>query len=228
VKVIVFDLDDTLLPWQGPIREAVGRAAAGSSPPVAPAALGEAIFRTWFEQAADAWTGRATSAAIEEKAAAAIAAGCGLDTAAAGRLYDVYIRHLSDLIAPYEDTRILSRLKRRYRLGVATNGTGDAQRRKLRKIGPADLFDFVVVSAEVGVAKPDRAFYEVVLRAAGVPAADIVVVGDHVARDLLPAAALGMRAIWLRRDPQAHPDAPWTGPAISSLEELPALLEAAG
>lgn len=128
MKVIAFDLDDTLVRWQGPVREAEG-----------------------------------------------------------ARLYDRYIEHLTELIEPSEDTAALCSLRDRFRLGVATNGIGETQRAKLRRADLADLFDFVVVSAEVGVAKPDPAFYEVVCEAAGAAARDIVFVGDSVARDLRPA-----------------------------------------
>lgn len=54
---------------------------------------------------------------------------------------------------------MLERLKKRYRLGLVTNGTSATQRRKLQKLGVESLFDAVTISEEVGFKKPDpRAF----------------------------------------------------------------------
>jgi len=144
------------------------------------------------------------------------------------RLYALYIRNLTGLIAPFEDTPALRPLRSGYRLGVATNGIGETQRGKLRTAGLADLFDFVVVSADVGVAKPDPAFYEIVREAAGEAARDIVVVGNNVTRDLLPAVAAGMRAVWVQRADDASPEASFDGPTVTSLYDLEAALQRLG
>ena len=151
-----------------------------------------------------------------------------MSEAEGARLYALYIRNLTGLIAPFEDTPALRPLRSGYRLGVATNGIGETQRGKLRTAGLADLFDFVVVSADVGVAKPDPAFYEIVREAAGEAARDIVVVGNNVTRDLLPAVAAGMRAIWVQRADDASPEASWDGPAVTSLYDLEAVLQRLG
>ena len=150
-----------------------------------------------------------------------------MSEAEGARLYALYIRNLTGLIAPFEDTPALRPLRSGYRLGVATNGIGETQRGKLRTAGLADLFDFVV-SADVGVAKPDPAFYEIVREAAGEAARDIVVVGNNVTRDLLPAVAAGMRAVWVQRADDASPEASWGGPAVTSLYDLEAMLQRLG
>ena len=63
----------------------------------------------------------------------------------------------------------------------------------------------VVVSAAVGWRKPARTFFAEVERAAGVPAADILFVGDDLDNDYHGATAAGLRAVLL--DPNArHPD----------------------
>ena len=58
------------------------------------------------------------------------------------------------------------------------------------------------MSDGLGVAKPDRAFYDRVLELMGSPdAASVAYVGDRVDNDVLPAADAGMRSIWIRRGP---------------------------
>ena len=63
------------------------------------------------------------------------------------------------------------------------------------------------MSDEMGVAKPSPAFFARALELmGGAPAADVAYVGDRIDNDVLPAAAAGMRAVWIRRGPWGdHP-----------------------
>ena len=84
--------------------------------------------------------------------------------------------------------------------------------------------DVMAMSEEMGVHKPDRAFFEEALRLMGSPAPESVVyVGDRLDNDVHPAAAAGMRPIWLRRGPWAviTTDVPPAGTlVVNSLAEL--------
>jgi len=53
------------------------------------------------------------------------------------------------------------------------------QREKLRRAGIADLFSFVVCSAELGVRKPQREFFNEVVRQAGIAPAQILTIGNN-------------------------------------------------
>ena len=57
------------------------------------------------------------------------------------------------------------------RLGLITNNEPVHQRGKLAQVGLSDGFDVVVISGEVGVAKPDPAIFEYACSALGVAAA---------------------------------------------------------
>jgi FMN phosphatase YigB (HAD superfamily) len=58
------------------------------------------------------------------------------------------------------------------------------------------------MSDELGIHKPDPAFYARALELMGRPeASDVAYVGDRIDNDVLPSAAAGMRAVWLRRGP---------------------------
>ncbi len=225
MKVIAFDLDDTLVRWQGAVREAVARTLAAERRGLDDTAFAAAVEQTWQREGAALWTGRIGVAEMARAAAAALGALLRIGPEEARRLYDAYIAHVATLIVPYEDTRVLPALRARFRLGVASNGAGEVQRAKLARTGLATLFDFVVISAEVGVAKPDAAFYEIVRRTAGEAAADIAVVGDNVERDLRPAVSAGMPAVWLCRPDAGPSPALWEGPTITSLYDLGGVLE---
>ncbi|MDQ3448393.1 MAG: HAD-IIIA family hydrolase [Chloroflexota bacterium] len=71
---------------------------------------------------------------------------------------------------------------------------------ELRALGvPAEV---VAMSDELGVWKPDPAFFQAALRLMGDPdPAEVIYVGDRIDNDVLPAAAAGLRAVWIRRGP---------------------------
>jgi putative hydrolase of the HAD superfamily len=69
----------------------------------------------------------------------------------------------------------------------------------LDRTGLAPLLDGVVISAEVGAAKPDPAIFERALAVAGVPAQEAVHVGDTADVDMAGALAAGVRGIQLDR-----------------------------
>src|SRR5215216_4285148 len=112
-------------------------------------------------------------------------------------------------------------------IGIVTNGPAEVQRAKLELLGIDRLVDFVLVSEEFGVAKPDPAIFREALRLAGVRPQEAVFVGDSVEFDMAGAQAASIPTVWLNRQQQA-----WTnsGPPptreIRSLAELPQLLGA--
>jgi len=71
---------------------------------------------------------------------------------------------------------------------------------ELRAIGVTA--DIMAMSDELGVWKPDATFFHRALELMGSPdPADVAYVGDRIDNDVLPSAAAGMRAVWLRRGP---------------------------
>ena len=84
--------------------------------------------------------------------------------------------------------------------------------------------DFVGSSERWGVEKPARDFFAHVVEEAGVPAGEILYVGDRVDNDVVPALAAGLRAVRIRRGAHAHVDSPPGTVTIGSLAELPEAL----
>ncbi|MBV8083985.1 MAG: HAD family hydrolase [Chloroflexi bacterium] len=82
--------------------------------------------------------------------------------------------------------------------GVVSNGS-DNQLRKLERLGLAERARCVLVSELVGLRKPDPAIFLAAADQLGVPAADVLFVGDNPENDVSGAAAVGMRTAWLRR-----------------------------
>jgi HAD superfamily hydrolase (TIGR01549 family) len=86
--------------------------------------------------------------------------------------------------------------------------------------------DLISSSGELGVAKPDPAFYEAVAARAGAATSECVHVGDRVDNDVVGARAAGMTPVHVVRGPWGflHRDDPAVDHQVRSLAELPALL----
>jgi FMN phosphatase YigB (HAD superfamily) len=110
-----------------------------------------------------------------------------------------------------------------YRVGVVGNQPARAEA-VLRGLGlPLDL----VASSEAwAVEKPDPRFFAKIAETLDLPPAEIAYVGDRLDNDIRPAAAAGMRAIFIRRGPWAWIQQPSGEPpeaalTVESLAELP-------
>lgn len=89
--------------------------------------------------------------------------------------------------------------------------------------------DVIATSVTYGVAKPDPAFFHRIVADCGVPADQIVYVGDRLDNDILPAQSIGMQAVFIRRGPWGFIQASWPEARqvrhqIDTLTDLPALL----
>lgn len=109
-----------------------------------------------------------------------------------------------------------------YRLAVIANQPA-VRDEQLRGMGVDP--DVMAMSEAIGVAKPDPAFFARCLELMGDPApSDVAYVGDRVDNDVLPAAAAGMRAVWIRRGPwgiiQPPPPVGVAALVVESLAEL--------
>jgi HAD superfamily hydrolase (TIGR01549 family) len=116
-----------------------------------------------------------------------------------------------------------------YRLAII----GNQPARRTADLQALDLpVEVIAMSDEMGVAKPDPAYFVRVLELLGEPGAGMVAhVGDRVDNDVLPAAAAGLHSIWIRRGPwgkiQELPPDIVPALVIDSLVELPDGLEQA-
>ena len=111
---------------------------------------------------------------------------------------------------------MLRRLRKRYRLGVVTNGIDRVQRSRLAASGLAPLFETVVTSQSCGFAKPDPRILHVALEAMGVAPRHALYVGDDPADGRRRRAGRG-RPLRLdgprASDPRATPGAARGEPA---------------
>jgi HAD superfamily hydrolase (TIGR01549 family) len=83
-------------------------------------------------------------------------------------------------------------------MGMVTNGFPDMQRAKLRSCRLDRYFSAVIISDEIGFGKPHPGIFQAAIEAMGVPAGDMVYIGDNWQADIEGAAASGLgAAIWI-------------------------------
>ena len=102
-------------------------------------------------------------------------------------------RFLEDCRAHFRRNKpVLERLAKRFKLGIVSNFYGNLDG-ILASEGLRDLFGVVADSAVLGATKPDAAIFKHALDALGSTAADSLMVGDSIPRDMRGAESLGMR-----------------------------------
>ncbi len=94
---------------------------------------------------------------------------------------------------------LLNKLRGKYRLGLVTNGLKEVQRPRLANTGLGEYFEFVVISDEIGVAKPHAGFWDHAYdQMEGVEKNKVLVIGDNPNADVKGALDYGFHACWLR------------------------------
>lgn len=97
-----------------------------------------------------------------------------------------------------EITETLRKLKDIVPLGVFTNARMYKLEDMLRHLEiPADFFAHKLSAIDVGKPKPDLAGFRRMIEMSGVPAGEILYVGDKVNKDILPAKQVGMQTCLL-------------------------------
>jgi len=174
-------------------------------------AIWHAYSRLLEEVQPDVLSGRMTVQEARVQRFRQLARICGREispeTAAEfSRSYRVHYQELRRTVPGVR--RILERLHGRAVVGIVTNNEVAEQEEKLDHFALRPLVDFMVVSAGVGVAKPDPQIFRIALAKAGTRPEETVMVGDSWRSDITGARNTGIRPVWFNRFHLARPD-PW-------------------
>ncbi|RIV19207.1 HAD family hydrolase [Alicyclobacillaceae bacterium I2511] len=138
--------------------------------------------------------------------------------AEADHFQDVYLEGFQETLFPYPGTLAMVKvLAQQYRLAIVTNGAPDLQEAKLQAAGLSPYFprESLIVSEQVGEAKPHPSVYAAACAAMGVQAGQAVMVGDNLRADVEGAKAFGLDAIWY------VPDAGMAATAHATVGRMP-------
>ena len=231
---ILFDLDQTLLDGSAFQSSIVGtcEALARLVPRLSAAELlranTEVWQRYWVEIERDWLLGNVSGAAVKKEAwRRTLQRVAAVDENRLCRALDIHTelewnshRLFDDALGVVQGLRSAG-----LPVGLVTNGASDTQRDKLSAVHLENAFDVVVVSAEIGAAKPEPLPFELAMARLSISGPRVWHIGDSLESDVAGARAAGITAVWLNRSGrrrlhrEPQPDA-----EIRSLLELPDLI----
>ena len=147
------------------------------------------------------------------------AVGSEADPVAWDREYLDFLGDCGDLLPGALE--VLRRIKPRCVIGLATNGLKQVQRKRLKGNPIAAYLDGVFISQELGVGKPNPAYFRQVLSELHAEAATTIMVGDDLLSDIQGAAKAGLDSIWYAPKGGSSPLPTYQ---VSRLEDIPAIV----
>lgn len=116
---------------------------------------------------------------------------------------------------------LMNQLHGRVKMGIITNGFTALQQARLERTGFLGVFDLLVISEQVGYAKPHPAIFDYALTRMGNPARErVLMVGDNPDSDILGGINAGLATCWLNAEGRAQPEGINPTWQVTSLKEL--------
>lgn len=223
IKLLTFDLDDTLWPCKPTIMAAEQKLyewMQQNMPQITQRHSSEAIFhkrRDFMQQRPDLLHDM-SKLRVESLKALSDEIGLGYDWI--DEAFEVFFlaRQQVELYSDVEP--VLDILSSEYTLVAVSNGNAD-----IGLTGVDRWFDFCVSAAEVGHQKPHPLVFETAMSRAGAGREETVHIGDDEHRDIFGACEAGVRTVWINRS-----NRDWNHTEcradhhIRSLDELPEIL----
>jgi 2-haloacid dehalogenase len=224
-RAIFFDADDTLFDYPKAERAAVRACLRAFDIPVRL----PAFIDSYRRHNKDMWQaferGETDQATLRVERFRRVAAEFGIEGLDVERLGRFYLEALAGQPHLYPGALAAIRaLAKSYPLALITNGIALVQNRRFGTSPITKYFKAVVISEEVGVAKPDPRIFAPALAAVGVAASDVLYVGDSVTSDMAAARNAGMDFCWLNPDGKPVPAGHRARYVISHVKELPTIL----
>ena len=121
---------------------------------------------------------------------------------------------------------VLQALHRNCRFAIVTNGLQGVQHSRLSLSTIREFIDEIIISEEVGAAKPQTAFFEIASERTGHPAkSDVLIIGDSLTSDIRGGVDYGIDTCWYNPASTTRPDALPITYEIKHLTELLEIIE---
>ena len=151
----------------------------------------------------------------------------GIDISVVEEFNSLYQLRLGDTIIYHDDSlEIIKSLQGRVRQYIVSNGTVEAQSKKLRLSGLGELVDGIFLSEHIGVEKPNIEFFDKVLEE--IKPADrssILIVGDSLTSDIQGGNNAGIVTCWYNPLGDKAPDKYRIDYEISDLHQIYEIIE---
>ena len=230
IKVILIDIDNTLLSFTGYVKETMreGFSYFGLKP------YTEDMFPVFERINNSLWRQLEQGALTFEELI-----DCrwdlifkALDIDFDGKAFEEYFRERLFYSAVPEDGAVdlLQYLSSKYTLCAASNGPYDQQMNRLRVGEMIDYFDHCFISSQIGAQKPSRQFFDrcfSILRESGFPDLapdEVVIIGDSISSDISGGIDYGMHTCLYQKNTMPGRDNSAAEHVVGRLSEIKRIL----
>jgi 2-haloacid dehalogenase len=151
-----------------------------------------------------------------------------VDAATVVMMADAFVNglgHHGDLYPGARD--VLDVLVEGATLAVISNGLGEVVYARMARLELSDYFDAVVVSSEIGVAKPSTAIFDAAFERLGAPdKSQSLMVGDSLSSDIAGGTAFGIDTCWYNPHGRVPAETDRFTHQVAALSELPSIVGA--
>jgi 2-haloacid dehalogenase len=120
---------------------------------------------------------------------------------------------------------VLRAFQGRVGMVLVSNGLACVQRARLARARIGEFFDAVLISEEIGVAKPDPRFFDMAVQRLGLARDRVLCVGDSPSSDIRGGHLAGLATCWYIYPPRPYPPGePEPDHRIADLRQLRALV----
>lgn len=225
-KWLQFDVDNTLLDFSKASKESLYQTSIDYG-----IECNEEIYKIYKRENAKVWEAfeqkRIDTVELRKIRFAGFFEVMGINNIDPFQFNSDYLQNIIKSSEEYEGANeLVASLKNDYLLSIITNGLKEVQRPRLDKVGMTDLFDSIVVSDEIDVAKPDVQFFEYTYSTIENPPkkAEILVIGDNLMSDILGGINFGVDTCWLSHGKENKTNIQPTY-TITDVFDLPRILE---
>lgn len=196
-KVLLFDADETLFDFKKSESIALELAISDFEIPYDPKhhlkiyeSINSAIWKEFEE-------GKITQNTLKVERFKRLSQELGIDFDP-HRFSERYMYHLAEASFLLDDAvPLLEKLHGKFKLVIVTNGLAYVQNRRIGKSSIADYFSHIVISEEVGIAKPDPKIFEHTLKLIDhVDKSEVLMIGDSLTSDIKGGINFGVDTCW--------------------------------
>ncbi len=226
LKAILFDIDDTLLSFQGFVKEAMREGFRHFGL----AEYREEMYGVFTRINRELWQRleRGEMSFEELKAVRWNKIFEALGLQADGVAFEEYFRDalFDNAICENGAVALLEALKGRYILCAASNGPYLQQVNRLKVGGLLPYFDHLFISEEMGISKPSPDFFRLCLerlnrgRADAIEREEVLIIGDSLSSDIKGGLGAGIHTLFYNPAGTIPPEGCTPEYTVSSLEEI--------
>ncbi|MEH6627594.1 MAG: HAD-IA family hydrolase [Motiliproteus sp.] len=135
--------------------------------------------------------------------------------------FDCFIKARNQVEFFHHALTMIQQLHKHYQLGALSNGNAD-----IEMVGLSDYLDFCFNADTVGTAKPDPLMFQQMLEFTDAQPQQVIHVGDHPIHDVLGAQHAGVHSLWVNLDKKAWPGGETPSLEVNCLSEIPQVIAA--